>query len=479
MIEPDAVARKMDKRDGFKVVAYREVGVPVFRLNCLITLQEAGELGAIEEFVLRCISQLVDTASAIEVFLGLPGKIVTQQLGQLLYEGAIRQIEDAPPRYQLTRLGSSRVEGLGGIRMAKERLSIYVDGITRRVVPVVSQDLWSNAQLDKIGVPVVAPVPRRAPRAADIDLAEVNRVIALVAGAEEPTRRAVRLDAVMGRITMLFRQAVAVAFKSEDGRRISIGYAIDGRESEEHEIEYARSPDAARSSLFGGMFDADRRRREVQAVARELRDDVPQIFPDAERGKGGRSILKIRKKAELPIASATQRVRVLSVYDHPPLLRNAFETAKRRLILVSPWIRATVVDRDFVRRLVECLERGVEVTIAYGIGRHDRGERSDDVMARESLAALAGTFKHFRLVRKGDTHAKVLLVDDLFFVTTSFNWLSFRGDPRQPMREEEGTLVEDPVLVEGYYRKLASRLGDVPLGSEERRPDERQGDDRT
>jgi phosphatidylserine/phosphatidylglycerophosphate/cardiolipin synthase-like enzyme len=112
-------------------------------------------------------------------------------------------------------------------------------------------------------------------------------------------------------------------------------------------------------------------------------------------------------------------------------------------------------------RLAGCLERGVEVTIAYGIGKRDRNERPSDATARESLAAIAKVFKNFRLVRKGDTHAKVLLVDDLFFVTTSFNWLSFRGDPRLPMREEEGTMVEDPVLVEGYYKRLSARIADL------------------
>jgi hypothetical protein len=461
MIEPEVMARKLDNREGFKVVAYREVGLPVFRLNSLVTLQNAGQVGAIEEFVLRCIYQSLDTSTLIEVFLGLPPKIITHQLAQLLFENAIRQIESDPPRYQLTRVGSARLEGSSAASITKERLSIYVDGITRRVVPVVSQDLWSNGQLDQLGIAVVPPTPRRSPRASEVDLADINRMIALLAGADGPTRRAVRLDAVLGRVTVLFRRALALAFKSEDGRRVSIGYAIDGRESEAHEVEYARSPDVERSVLFGTMFNADQRRREVQAVARELRSDLPQIYADADRGKGGRSILRARKPVEVPLASASQKIRLLSVYDHPPLLKNAFDTAKRRLVLVSPWIRASVVDQEFIKRLAGCLERGVEVTIAYGIGKRDRNERPSDVTARESLAAIAKVFKNFRLVRKGDTHAKVLLVDDLFFVTTSFNWLSFRGDPRLPMREEEGTMVEDPVLVEGYYKRLSARIADL------------------
>jgi phosphatidylserine/phosphatidylglycerophosphate/cardiolipin synthase-like enzyme len=114
------------------------------------------------------------------------------------------------------------------------------------------------------------------------------------------------------------------------------------------------------------------------------------------------------------------------------------------------------------------LERGVEVTIAFGIGRRDSRESRADVQARESLDAMSRSFPNFRFVRKGDTHAKVLLVDDQFFVTTSFNWLSFRGDPKQPMREEEGTIVEEPEIVEAYYQRLIGRIEAARVGEQGR-----------
>ena len=125
---------------------------------------------------------------------------------------------------------------------------------------------------------------------------------------------------------------------------------------------------------------------------------------------------------------------------------------------MSPWIRANVVNDGFFRRLADCLRRGGEVAIGFGIGREESGERDADRQARESLEALAKSFTNFRLVRKGNTHAKVLLVEDEYFVTTSFNWLSFSGDPRQPMREEEGTMVEDASVVNAYYDKLIARF---------------------
>ncbi|NLA96488.1 MAG: hypothetical protein GX838_06575, partial [Clostridiaceae bacterium] len=99
------------------------------------------------------------------------------------------------------------------------------------------------------------------------------------------------------------------------------------------------------------------------------------------------------------------------------------------------------------------------------------GERDPDRLARESLEALAKAFDNFRLVRKGNTPAKVLLVDAAYFVTTSFNWLSFRGDPNQPMREEEGTLVEDASAVNAYHASLMARLPhDPPVSASHRAP---------
>ncbi len=467
MSDLESIAQRLDRRDGHRLVAYREVGLPVFRVNCAITFQEASQLGAIEEFMLKSIARGVDSISDLERFLGLPSKVVISQLGQLAFENAVASRGGEPVRYILTGEGSRRLATAASFALVRQRIPVYVDGITRQLVALDHRELWTSKQLDPVGV--LPPVERRMPHAADIDLAQVNRVIALMAKVGNPTQRAVRLDAVIGKPTLLFRRALAASFKSHDGRRISITFAIDGRPSIEHEIAYERSGVAAKSPLFGTLFDADKRRREVQAVARELRRDI-HIAEDAPpESLRRRPLLTLAGTDAISVTSS--KIRVLGVYDHPPLLRDALERAQTRLLIVSPWIRAAVVDNAFIKRLTACLNRGVEVIIAYGIGRDDPGERDPDRLARESLEALAKAFDNFRLVRKGNTHAKVLLVDDAYFVTTSFNWLSFRGDPNQPMREEEGTLVEDASAVNAYHASLMARLPhDPPVSASHRAP---------
>src|SRR6185437_8192551 len=109
MIDLDAVAKKLDRRDGFRVVAHREVGLPVFRLSCVLTLQETTDLGPIEEYMLRSVSQGVDNVQDLERFLGLPYKVVVTQLGQLVFEGVVAQRSGQPIRYSVTTDGMRRL----------------------------------------------------------------------------------------------------------------------------------------------------------------------------------------------------------------------------------------------------------------------------------------------------------------------------------------------------------------------------------
>ena len=65
------------------------------------------------------------------------------------------------------------------------------------------------------------------------------------------------------------------------------------------------------------------------------------------------------------------------------------------------------------------------------------------------------------MVRLQNTHAKILIFDGLW-ITTSFNWLSFKGDPNRTYRMEEGTLVQIQSEVDKAYRQYVDVLhGDV------------------
>jgi hypothetical protein len=59
----------------------------------------------------------------------------------------------------------------------------------------------------------------------------------------------------------------------------------------------------------------------------------------------------------------------------------------------------------------------------------------------------------------GDTHAKVLIKDSDFSVVSSFNWLSFKGDPSRTFRDEQDLKVQDANFIE---RSLTNCFPDLP-----------------
>ena len=132
----------------------------------------------------------------------------------------------------------------------------------------------------------------------------------------------------------------------------------------------------------------------------------------------------------------------------PRYLEAALKDSKDRLLIISPWIRAKVVNPSFVRQLEVLLKRNVKVFIGYGLGQEDEEMNESDRRAEQALRNLADRFSHFRFIRFGDTHSKILISDRKFIVTTSFNWLSFRGDPNRTFRDEQGMFVGLPDIVD-------------------------------
>jgi len=148
-------------------------------------------------------------------------------------------------------------------------------------------------------------------------------------------------------------------------------------------------------------------------------------------------------------------VRSVSMLEHPDHLNAALDSARKRVLIISPWVKGGVVTTDFISKLKRRLQAGVDVHIGHGIGHDDRGS---DEWALRKLRDLAKRYENkFNLVRLNNTHAKILIYDGIW-INTSFNWLSFKGDPNRTFRMEEGTLVQIPSAVDKAYADYISIL---------------------
>ena len=140
--------------------------------------------------------------------------------------------------------------------------------------------------------------------------------------------------------------------------------------------------------------------------------------------------------------------------DKEDLLANfhlALIDAKKELDIQSPWMTPKVVDDLFVDKLTRLLSKGVIVKIAYGIDDNKntihKNSITDDIVVY--LQSRLKKYPNFK-IKKGNSHSKMLICDNKFLISGSYNWLSYDG---KTDREEGGTVITDKNEIE-RVRKL-------------------------
>ncbi len=244
--------------------------------------------------------------------------------------------------------------------------------------------------------------------------------------------------------------AQLLIYGDPDSGEVELGLCIDGDLQPAHGLELAAA---------GAVVKLN-----ISVAPPEPR---PTLTPELEKLRmSGEQVEVIRASGEAGAASNESRpedapkrvediaVRSVGVHEHPQLLSQALNGAKKRLLIIAPWVKGGVVNTDFIAAIERRLRAGVEVHIGHGYGPDDSGS---DEFALRKLKNLAARYDKLRVVRLENTHAKILISDDLW-VTTSFNWLSFKGDPNRTYRMEEGTLVQIPGEVEKAFDRYTAIL---------------------
>lgn len=117
---------------------------------------------------------------------------------------------------------------------------------------------------------------------------------------------------------------------------------------------------------------------------------------------------------------------------------NALKTAKKEIDIISPWVGENVINA--INPIIsKALENGVKINIVYGIqegGSYDRNGKEDKT--HENVERLREEYKdksNFQL-KKGNTHIKLFICDESFYLMGSYNFLSFGGHYNSNTRDE-------------------------------------------
>lgn len=482
---PEEVAERYHDRSGFRLIDYREVALPMYSVATRLLTLARKPVAVIEEFCLRAVAAGLSDPQMVADFYGLDPRVVNGALAGLAGSDDVALTASDTSRRHVLRLtakGTATLANLVSIVPEERVVDIPFDAILRRVREPGGVPTLAPREVRAAGVFSIPPTEVRKPQLADITPETVENLLKRIMGDSEAAREVLAVKELV-RSERRFVPAVALLFESESGGDYQLAFAIDGILSPEHESAFARAGGVARLHVDEHVrrskqerdeelarevakaapaltTDRDLRRQTAQKKA-EIRTLREQLRVQEDGGRVAELEARVRElEGQLSAVENRQtelKTRFLYCYDHAPLLRQALDTAKTRVMIISPWIKSEVLDDELRNAIVKLLERGVTLYIGWGYP-NENDRPSISAGALRFLDSLAKRYPNFHFKEFGNTHAKVLLVDSSFVVHTSFNWLSFRGDPERTFRDEQGVMNSDPAVVEQKFQELIPRF---------------------
>jgi FMN phosphatase YigB (HAD superfamily) len=489
----DEVARRYNNHAGFDLVSCRNVGLPVYRVTVRAITQVKKKLPPIEEFILKAIYAGLTVEAEIAAFLGLEPAIARDAMVNLRMSEDIDLLAPEGLQVQewtLTQRGQRTLREAKQIVPEERSFTVNFDGLLRHVKWYGRFDsrLLRPRDLRDRGFLEIPPSKSKPPEIGDLKLKDVDAAVRKVESAikqkREQERDFLALRAI-DRRESFFVPAQALVYKSKSGDEVQVAFIVDGRPDTDYEDAFARANSAKKLRILENLSDSEPKKLAVELLGWNYVSQMPlsalsslkqevssaqfksesvqkkleTVEADEEKEELQHQLAAAQKKiAELEQKIAEVPLDWLEVYDHRPRLKQALKDSQERLLIISPWITSASVTQDFVQQFEQLLRRNVKVYIGYGLGETKPDKSSWDRRAQKAIQDFTQKYPNFNLKRLGDTHAKILISDRKFAISTSFNWLSFRGDRSRTFRDERGTIVYDAQKIDELFNSYMTRF---------------------
>lgn len=455
----DTVRRRFgDHRPGLQLISVVDAVLPVTILRVDVLAQERKPLPLLDEFILRFVHAEVRDIDEIAALLGLQRDQVVNTVAEQMSSMNNNLSRSRDGQLQLTAVGRETARNLAAVQPVLTQLNVPFDRLVWDAQDYARSSLIKKRDAQDAGLELLP-----AKKNARVDLTDlaVERLNELMESRDPRARQAevLRIRKIASQNIHLYMPAQLLVYGNSDTAEVELGLCVEGDLRPAHGLELAAADAVVR---LGISVAPPEPRPTLAPELEEQRVSSKQVeiirAAGAEPGERANAVSDPPPQRVEDIA-----VRSVGVHEHPQLLAQALNGAKKRLLIIAPWVKGGVVNTEFVAALERRLRAGVDVHIGHGYGPDDSG--SDDFALRK-LNNLAARYDKLRIVRLQNTHAKILIFDDQW-ITTSFNWLSFKGDPNRTYRMEEGTLVQIPSEVDNAfdrYRQVLESHGADPRG---------------
>ena len=446
------------------VLDSKPVGYPFYVLRLDLTYLANRELQLLEEFVLKCITNRLVKPQEISSFLGIESYQIEKVLSELISRDLVKKEENL----KLTEVGLNVLEKQTVLAPISETQTFYLDALNGELKNSLSLKNFDSKTYKNSAINKIIKKPRKGHIE---DLVDYYPDIEKLLQISHPNNsNPIKLLQVnnLEKIYPQWHEVLLVLYKSNPGDR-EIEYEIFSRGF--IQTEYRKTIEELYAEgkkilepIFQQMEEDKPPQNSVNEVISNIQEDDiktveklttkisslndPDNFLETKNNSLKQEIQKLKQELQ-QIKSQTRISEVVHTYQNREYLLKALKEAKNRLMIISPWIKANVVDKEFLSTLEATLRRKVKIYIIYGI----KGSNSqNDSQSIKQLSNLEANYKNLQFQRTENSHRKQIICDDKFAIVTSFNFLSFRADPHLTYRDELGVILRDKQTIEDLFK---------------------------
>lgn len=473
---------------GYDLVKYFEAACPVYKIELKFTMQKKKPLSILQEFILRFLKENVTSTDTICAFLGINPDVVFNAIADLRANDLLT-VDIYRENLKLTDKGRKVLEKASVIVPEELSFSVMMDGLTGDVFIDTKRYYKGNELRDNTMIPLKTAFDR--PSIEDISYENLNNAIkqyrisngknSFFEGDLLSINEVEKVYTEYKKIYVLVyynyeKETMELRAFEKSVRRQEYETIILRMQNENlHQIDFDKKTivdelnerpllNSIPKEIIEEAEEFENKKgdyqKQIDALKTQIIDFNEQIdseaVPEKERITATQQVRILKKQLEELQNKQESANRILNTYDHRPLLLKALKDAQKQVIIVSPWIKRSGVNNEVLLLIEKALQKKVQVVIGYGIS--DEQDSDPKILKQLENMKRKKYGNYLTLVSLNNTHEKVLICDNDFLVITSFNWLSFRGDPKFGFRQETGYYTEIKEGIKKMKENLSQRM---------------------
>lgn len=441
---------------GQRLLAVRDVAVPLWRLPLLCRLLERRSVSMLQEFHLRAIDAGINSRSEIARLLTLPEPVVRLTLTEMHTSGTIHPMPNSSgsgTAYMLAPAGRELLRTWAHEVAVEKVVQFRIDAVTLRPTHQPKELLRTAREAELQNLLMMPATSESPPDFGQEDTNGFRRVYSQARGANAPAL--VSVIGVEGKYETQYLAATASLYESTDDGELSVRLSVDGRSSEVHDTAVLEH-DLIRRMKVKSHVDQSRRRVDnllgENAVNQRASDlEVASLLVQAQRLTATDTSLSVKDEEQDPQVQRTEErlnsigARRLAVSEQSSLWPGLFELARTSLVVVSDFLDGEFWENVLRPYVVASLDRGVGVTLVY---RHARFwiDGHQEREPRVALSALLEQYAALSIQQLDRGGANSVVIDNELVVVSSAALLA-APERASNFADDRGTLIRGAQLL--------------------------------